>query len=174
MAALPRVCRSVTNTSYVYSMVEDIYTTCPWIVNCPINRKGPAKPTGQDRIWVRRKGIFNTVKRFNGETAQEQIATNGDSPEPSTMCLPPPVRSAWTPCLGLSRQWSGHWLGHREGWPGTATAEGNLASDKGAPPDTWWALVWLCLFGTKTYMQCFSLGLSGDVCKRLFGINRIH
>lgn len=57
---------------FIYSAAEN--SACLWIVSCPINRKGTAKPIGQARIWMRRKSIFNTVKRLNGE--QEQTSTN--------------------------------------------------------------------------------------------------
>lgn len=141
---------------FIYSTVEN--PTYPRTINSPISRKGTAKSNGQDTIWIRR---YLTVKSLRGELNKNKHHHQHQQTEKSFasgfQCSPPRVLSAWTPCLGLSRQWSGRSLGHQEEWPGTATTEENLASGKEGPPDTWWVLVWLCLLGTKIQMQYFSL-----------------
>lgn len=75
----------------MYSIVEN--SACPWIVNCPMDRKGSAKPSGQARIWMRRKSTFNTIKSLNGERKESkhhhyhQWTTNHLSPAPSAHLL---------------------------------------------------------------------------------------
>lgn len=63
-----------------------------------------------------------------------------------TSSLPLLAQWAWTPCPGLSRQWSDHSLGHREEWPETAKAVRSLCVGKGDHHGTLWAPALLCLY----------------------------